>query len=71
MLDTQAIREQIGRIGISQNKFAERSGVDSAHMSRIMTGSILPTLPTLMKMGHALDTDPTQWLVWVERSSAA
>lgn len=71
VLDTKAIRENLSSMGLSQNKFAERAGVDSAHMSRIMTGAILPTLPTLMKMGDALGTNPTTWLVWVEDASAA
>ncbi|MGQ9600412.1 MAG: TRAP transporter substrate-binding protein DctP [Anaerolineae bacterium] len=48
------IRETRKSLGLRQSDLAERTGLPASHLSDIERGVLVPTIPTLHRIGHAL-----------------
>lgn len=48
------IRETRKSLGMRQSDLAERTGLPASHLSDIERGVLVPTIPTLHRIGHAL-----------------
>lgn len=55
---SSAVRGARARLGISQAKAASDSGITEEFLGRIERAEALPSIPTLMRLGQALDINP-------------
>ncbi len=51
------LRVMLALHGLSQRDLAKRAGIDPAHLSRIVSGKVIPTTPTARKLLLALHAD--------------
>jgi transcriptional regulator with XRE-family HTH domain len=53
----RAVRELRERHGWSQSQLAETAGMTQSAVARFEAGGIVPTLPVLERLAHALDVE--------------
>lgn len=57
---SQAIRKQREKLGLSQEKLAERCGFDRTYISMLERGKRNPSLLNLLKLAKGLETSVSQ-----------
>ena len=62
----EVIRNCRKKKGISQEVLSGLAGLDRTHYSKIERGLRSPTLDTLFKIAHALDTKPHELILEIE-----
>jgi transcriptional regulator with XRE-family HTH domain len=51
-----------GALGLTQSEIAERAGLATEVYGRLERGTMLPSVPTLVKLAHVLQVKPGQLL---------
>ena len=64
IFDTQAVKDRLRDMHMSQRQLADMADTYPSNVSNMLSGKQLPSLPTLARMGNALQTDPREWLIW-------
>jgi DNA-binding XRE family transcriptional regulator len=47
------------RLGLTQEQIAERSGIATEFYGRLERGKSLPSIPTLLRIAHGMETTPS------------
>lgn len=58
----QRVRSLREEQGLSLRQFAQKTGINRSHLSRIELGRVSVTLDTLLWLAHALDIEASQLL---------
>lgn len=66
-----AVREARGRLGVSQEKLAERIGVQRTYVVDIEAGRRNPTLRTIGRFAAALDLSLAELFAPIDREAAS
>ncbi len=66
----KVIQEMRKSKGMSQEVLSGLAGLDRTHYSKIERGLRSPTIDTLFKIAHALDTTPHEIIIKIEKEAA-